>query len=60
MDQKLYHDFCHRKMNENFEIALKGLDKASEIAVKLGMFHSEVDRLRELEIKQLHHYFQNR
>jgi hypothetical protein len=47
-------------MNENFEIALKGLDKASEIAVKLGMFHSEVDRLRELEIKQLHHYFQNR
>lgn len=58
MNEKLA--FCNRKTCEDFEIALKGLDKASEIAVKLGMFPGDVNRLKEQEIKELKQYFSNR
>lgn len=50
----------HRKTHESYEMALKGLDKASEIAVKLGMFPCDVDRLKEQELKELRQYYTNR
>ena len=58
MNEKLA--FCNRKTNEDYELALKGLDKASEIAVKLGMIPGEVNRLKEQELKELRQYFLNR
>ena len=44
----------------NYEMALKGLDKASEIAVKLGMYPCDVNRLKEQELKELRHYYLKR
>ncbi|MBU1170789.1 MAG: hypothetical protein KKD44_14605 [Proteobacteria bacterium] len=58
MNEKLA--FCNRKTYENFEMALKGLERASEIAVKLGLYPCEVDRLREQELKELRQHFSNR
>lgn len=51
---------CNQKTYENFEMALKGLDRASEIAMKLGIFPGEVNRLREQELKELRQYFMER
>lgn len=51
---------CHRRTQENFEMALKGLDKASEIAVKLGMIPGDVNRLKEQELKELRQYYMSR
>jgi hypothetical protein len=58
MNEKLA--LCKRKTSESFELALKGLDRASEIAVKLGIFPSEVDRLKEQELKELRQHFLKR
>lgn len=56
-EQRVLH---HSRNHESFEMALKGLDKASEIAVKLGMFPCDVDRLKEQEIKELRQVYMNR
>jgi hypothetical protein len=58
MDQKL--ECGNSKMFTNFELALKGLDRVSEIAVKMGTYQGEVDRLKEKQLKELHTYFLNR
>ena len=58
MNQKPY--YCHQKLFEHYEVALKSLDKATEIAVKLGMYPTEVERLREQELKELQQFFLNR
>ena len=52
--------WCNSRNNESFEMALKGLDKASEIAVKLGMIPGDVNRLKEQELKELRQYYLNR
>lgn len=58
MDQK--SDCCNKKMYSSFEGALKDLDKASEIALKLGVYPAEVLRMKELELKELKQHFFNR
>lgn len=51
---------CHKRIYESFEMAMKGLDKASEIAVKLGMVPGDVNRLKEQELKELRQYYLDR
>ncbi len=57
---ELKHDCCNRRMFEHYEIALKSLDKASEIALKLGIYPEEILRMKELEVKELKQHFLNR
>lgn len=58
MDQK--PDCYNRRWFEYYEIALKDLDKATEIALKLGVYPTEVLKMKELEMKELRHHFLNR
>jgi|GEM_PF-3199202 len=53
-------DCCNRKSQENFETALKDLDKVSEIALKLGAYPQDISRMRESGLKELRRHFLHR
>lgn len=54
------NDCYNRRMFENYEIALKNLDKATDIAIKLGIYPEEVLKMKEMEIRELRHHFLDR
>lgn len=58
MEKKL-NGFNNREY-ENYQSAVRSLEKASKIAMKLGIYPGEIKKMKEKEIEELQQFFLKR